>query len=62
MDFDEPERNYWQEAHDILFGRSALLTEVRHLEALVEHYECGQIRTANALEELKQAVLRAGGR
>lgn len=55
---EEEERNYLREARALLAGRSALLCELRHLEAIEELREVTLIQIANALEALKQEVLK----
>lgn len=55
---DEPERMYYAEAVAIMAGESLLLPEKAHLEALEEMRQVDRIRFANALENLKQEILR----
>lgn len=53
QEYDE-DRNFLNEARKILAGTTMMLCERRHLEALVEHYECQAIKTGNRLEMLKK--------
>jgi hypothetical protein len=54
---DDIERNFLDEARALLAGQSAMLCELRHLEALNEAHECVKIRIANAIEALKRDTL-----
>lgn len=59
-DEPEPERNYLAEAKAILAGKSVLLPEKAHLEALDEAHECQLIEIFTDLDALRKKVLRAG--
>lgn len=54
---DEPERDFMQEAKNIMAGHSSLLCELQHLEAVEELRQITLIKIANALEALKREVL-----
>jgi len=52
------EPNYLLEARDILAGRSSLLPERRHLEALHEAHQSELIRIAHEIQQMMDAMLR----
>jgi hypothetical protein len=54
----EPERNYFDEAQSILAGTTRLLPEVRHLEALNEHYQSEIIQLVYDIEQVTKVALR----
>ena len=51
------EREFYVEAQMILKGLAGIPLELRHLEAMEEHYQCSLIRVANKLGELKATIL-----
>ena len=57
--YSEPERNYLDEARQVLAGQTLRLPEKRHLEALVEHHECVLIRLANKVMALHNDVMNS---
>ena len=46
------------EAKAILAGESMMLPELRHLEAVREHYECELIRLVYDLDQVTKAALK----
>ena len=56
-DTTETERDFCMEAQMILKGLTGIPLELRHLEAMEEHYQCALIRVANKLGELSKTIL-----
>lgn len=54
---DQPDRNYAQEAKEILAGTSMMQPEKAHLEALEESHQVSLIKLANSLEQVKREAL-----
>ncbi len=52
------ERDYLSEARNIMDGKPGVLPEPEHLRAIDEHYQVYLIKIANAIEAVKQNVLK----
>jgi len=52
------DRNYFEEAQAILECRTRRLPEVRHLEALHEHYQSEIIKLVYDIEQVTKAALK----
>lgn len=56
----DPERDFSGEARMLLQGLDGLTIDIRHLEALEEHYECMFIKIVSELDDLKRRILVHG--
>lgn len=54
----EPERDYYNEARMVMDGQPGVLAEAEHLRAIEEYYQVKLIKIANAIEVVKQNVLK----